>query len=63
MTTKSYVVEISDEYVVSAINTNEDYVNFVMNKAAESYQNQYGTSTVEEGITAAREAYIASSVV
>lgn len=42
------------------IATDEDYLAFVLNRAAESYQNQYGTASKEDGITAAREAYNAS---
>jgi hypothetical protein len=58
----NYTVIIDDSYTPpeGQILTNEEYVNFVMNKAAESYQNQYQTQTVDEGITAAREAYNAS---
>lgn len=40
--------------------TNEAYLTFVVNRAAESYQNQYSTASKEAGITAAREAYNAA---
>lgn len=58
----TYTIEISDDYAVpeGALTTNEAYLTFVMNKAAESYMHQYATANVEEGITAAREAYNAS---
>lgn len=57
-----YTITIEDGYVVPAgpLATNDDYVTFVMNMAAASYQNQYNTATSDEGITAAREAYNAS---
>lgn len=40
--------------------TDEAYCQFVMSNAALSYQNQYVTTTSDEGIAAAREAYNAS---
>ena len=40
--------------------TDEEYCQFVMSNAAESYMKQYSTATTDEGITAAREAYNAS---
>ena len=57
-----YTITIEDGYVVpeGPLATNDDYVTFVMNMAALSYMNQYGTATSDEGITAAREAYNAS---
>jgi hypothetical protein len=57
-----YTVQIVDDYVAPTepLATNEEYVDFVMNMAAESYMNQYGTKTTDEGITAAREAFNAS---
>lgn len=42
------------------IATNEAYLTYVVNRAAESYQSQYGAASKEDGITAAREAYNAS---
>ena len=58
----TYTLTISDDYTPpqGALTTNEAYLTFVMNKAAESYRNQYAAANVEEGITAAREAYNAS---
>ena len=58
----TYTITISDDYVVpeGAMTTNEAYMTFVMNKAAESYRNQYAAANFEDGITAAREAYNAS---
>jgi acetyl-CoA acetyltransferase len=57
-----YTVQIVDDYVqpTTPLATNEDYVTFVMNMAAESYMNQYGTDNVEDGVTAAREAFNAA---
>jgi len=57
-----YTVQIVDNYVAptTPLATNEDYVDFVMNSAAASYQAQYSTATSDEGITAAREAYNAA---
>ena len=40
--------------------TDEAYCQFVMSNAALSYQMQYSTATIDEGITAARNAYNAS---
>lgn len=40
--------------------SNEQYLEFVLNRAVESYQKQYGVQTVEEGITAACAAYNAA---
>lgn len=42
------------------IATNEEYLTFVVNRAAESYQNQYAAASKDAGITAAREAYNAA---
>ena len=58
----TYTIPVADDYTApeGALTTNTDYMTFVMNRAAESYMNQYGTATVEEGITAAREAYNAA---
>lgn len=59
MAQTDYTITIEDGYVVpeGPLLTNDDYVTFVMNMAAKSYEVQYGTATVDEGITAAREAY------
>jgi hypothetical protein len=57
-----YQVTIEDDYVqpTTPIETNEGYVDMVMNMAAQSYMHQYNTATSEDGITAAREAFNAS---
>lgn len=57
-----YTITIEDDYVTpeGPFATNDDYLTFVMNNAALSYKVQYGTETVEDGITAAREAYNAA---
>lgn len=57
-----YTVQIVDGYVqpTTPLATNEEYVDMVMNMAAMSYMNQYGTATSDEGITAAREAFNAA---
>lgn len=53
-----YSIEIVDGYVTTeGALTKEQYVNFVMNKAAESYMKQYGTATTDEGVQAACDAY------
>lgn len=58
----TYTISITNDYTPpqGVFATNEDYMTFVMNRAAQSYQVQYGTTTVEEGITAARAAYNAT---
>jgi hypothetical protein len=58
----TYTIPVTDDYTApeGAMTTNTAYMTFVMNRAAESYANQYGTATVEEGITAARAAYNAA---
>lgn len=60
----TYTIDILDGYVtpVGPFATNADYLRFVMNKAVESYKKQYFTANVEDGITAAREAYNADLV-
>jgi hypothetical protein len=40
--------------------TAAEYINFVVNRAAESYMAQYGTASKEEGIQAACDAFNAS---
>ena len=54
----TYTVTIVPDFPQPTVQlaTNEEYVNFVMNMAAQSYMNQYGTATPEDGITAARNA-------
>jgi hypothetical protein len=56
-----YTIDIRDDYTppegpLSA----EQYVEFVMNRAAESYKAQYRTATVNEGVQAATDAYNAA---
>ena len=62
MAQTDYTVTIEDGYVVpeGPLATNDDYITFVMNMAAQSYMNQYSTDNVEDGITAARDAYNAA---
>ena len=62
MTITNYDVEINDDYVspTEPILTNDEYVDFVMNMAAQSYMKQYNTDNYDDGITAAREAYNAA---
>ena len=56
-----YTINITDDYVVpEGPLTAEQYVNFVMNYAAKSYQAQYKTDTVNEGVQAACDAYNAN---
>lgn len=52
---------IEQDYVVpeGALDT-QQYMEFVANMAAKSYQTQYGVNTIEAGIEAARDAYNAS---
>lgn len=52
------MINIVDNYEVpEGPLTSQQYVVFVMNKAAESYKNQYNTINFEAGIAAARDAY------
>ena len=56
-----YTIDIVDVYVTpEGALTKEQYVEFVMNKAAESYQMQYGAATTDDGIQAACDAYNAA---
>ena len=56
-----YTINIVDDYAVpEGILTKEQYVEFVMNKAAESYKRQYNTDTADEGVQAACDAYNAA---
>ena len=56
-----YTINVTDDYVVPAGPlTSDQYVNFVMNMAAQSYMNQYQAATPDEGIQAACDAYNAS---
>ena len=61
MATTNYTVTIDDAYVTpEGALTKEQYVTFVMNKAAESYKNSYGTADFDAGIQAACDAYNAA---
>ena len=61
MATTNYTITIDDAYAVpEGAMTKEQYVTFVMNKAAESYKNNYGTADFGSGIQAACDAYNAS---
>ena len=56
-----YAIQITDDYAPPEGElTAAKYVNFVMNRAAESYKVQYGTATCDEGIQAACDAYNAA---
>lgn len=57
-----YTVTTVADYVqpTTEITTDEGYVDMVMNMAALSYMAQYGASTPDEGISAARAAFNAS---
>lgn len=58
MATNEYTIKVSDEYVVPEGQlTKNEYIEFVVNQAAESYTKQYSTSNKELGIEAALEAY------
>jgi hypothetical protein len=59
----TYTIDVTDEVYLQPtepLETNEAYLIFVLNRAAESYQNQYGAASKEAGITAAREAFNAA---
>jgi hypothetical protein len=58
----TYTITITDDYVTpeGPLDTNEAYLAFVLNMAAESYAKQYSAADKEAGITAAREAYNAA---
>ena len=61
MATTNYTVAIDDAYVTpEGAMTKEQYVTFVMNKAAESYKNSYQTADFDGGIQAACDAYNAT---
>lgn len=58
MATTDYEITVDDAYVVpEGPLTKAQYVEFVMNKAAESYMVQYGTDSYDNGIQAACDAY------
>lgn len=53
-----YTVTISDDYTPPSGPLNDSqYVNMVMNRAAQSYQAQYKTANTQQGIEAACAAY------
>lgn len=56
-----YTIQITDGYTPpeGPLDASQ-YVNFVMNRAAESYRVQYGCATSDEGIQAACDAYNAA---
>lgn len=58
----TYTFTITDDYTVpeGPFADNAAYLTFVLNRAAESYRNQYAAADFEAGITAAREAYNAA---
>ena len=58
----TYTLTITDDYTVpeGPFADNAAYLTFVLNRAAESYRNQYAAADKEAGITAAREAYNAA---
>ena len=56
-------IEDSYELPITTFETNQEYLNFVVNMASKSYKSQYQTDTVEEGITKAREAYNSTVVI
>ena len=56
-----YTIDVVENYVVPAGPlTSDQYVNFVMNMAAQSYMNQYQAATPDAGIQAACDAYNAA---
>jgi len=58
----TYTVDVTTDVYPQPgeILTNEAYLQFVCNRAAESYQHQYGAASKDAGVTASREAYNAS---
>lgn len=57
-----FTIDIVDDYTApeGPLETDEAYLEFVMNAASESYRNQYEAATKVEGVTAARAAYNAA---
>ena len=54
-------IQVSDGYIPpEGPLAPEQYVEFVMNRACESYRNQYGAADVAAGLAAACAAYNAS---
>lgn len=62
MATTDYTITIDDAYVVpdGALTTKQQYLTFVLNKAAESYRNSYAVADFEAGVQAALDAYNAA---
>lgn len=61
MATNDYTVTVDDAYVVpEGVLTKQQYVDFVVNKAAESYMHSYATADFDSGIQAACDAYNAA---
>ncbi len=61
MATTEYTVTIDDAYETPAGElTKAQYVEFVMNRAAQSYCAQHGAQTADAGIQAACDAYNAA---
>ena len=57
----THTISIREDYEVPAGQlTREQYIEFVMNMAAQSYKAQYRTATVVEGVQAACDAYNAA---
>lgn len=53
-----YQIDLINSYTVpEGTLTKEQYINFVMNMACQSYMKQYNAANVEDGLTAARVAY------
>lgn len=55
-----FKIKLNADLPEGEIKSNSDYLSFVLSRAAESYKNQYGAATLDDGITAAREAYNAA---
>lgn len=59
MTQLTVNLVVDDQYKApeGVIETNEDYINFVINMASQSYKIQYGAKDIVDGIEAARQEY------
>lgn len=56
-----YQIDLQDTYTVpEGALTKEQYVNFVMNMACQSYMKQYNAANVEDGLAMAVMAYNSS---
>lgn len=60
MTDYTITITAEDYVQPTAAMTEAEYLAFVLNRAAESYRNQYGCASKEEGIAAACAAFNAS---